>query len=80
MGVLTFSTNWDQAEGKLLGQGNSSMASNSGSAVGKGNVEYYVDNAASESDLVLAVPVGLDSLEDPWDLLWLQKPEFEDLA
>ena len=56
MGVLTFSANWDRAEGRVLVQGNSSMVSNSASKAG--NVEY-VDNAASD-----LVSVGL-----VWDLL-----------
>ena len=56
MGVLTFSANWDRAEGRVLLRGNSSMVSNSASEAG--NVEY-VDNVASD-----LVSVGL-----VWDLL-----------
>lgn len=64
MGVLIFSANWDRAEGRVLVQGNSSMASNS--ALDASNVEY-VDSVAPD-----LVSVGLG------DLLWLWNAEFED--
>ena len=69
MGVLTFSANRDQEEGRVLVRGNSSMASNSASALG--NVEY-VDNVAPD-----LASVGLAGLRD---LLWLRNAEFENQA
>jgi len=69
MGVLTFSANRDQVEGRVLVRGNSSMASNSASA--PGNVEY-VDNVAPD-----LASVGLAGLRD---LLWLRNAEFENQA
>jgi hypothetical protein len=55
-GVLTFSANWDWAEGTLLAQGSSSTASNSVLEVG--NVEY-VEYVAPDLPVVLVV-VGLN--------------------
>ena len=59
MGVLTFSANWDQVEGKVLVQGDSSMVSNSAlRAVAAGNVEHVDKVGPDLVSLGLVASVG----------------------